>query len=105
MKWTYSNNDGKHIINDERGILVAMVCDAETAESIVSAHELLSELGDLVERQGQEMKRLQGLANKHEFEARKLHIALEEVKAQLVWGDYETAIAKADEIVDKALGE
>ncbi|MBP1308803.1 DNA repair exonuclease SbcCD ATPase subunit [Paenibacillus sp. 1182] len=41
--WTYSEHDGKHIINDDRGVLVAMVCDAQTAELIVRQHKELAE--------------------------------------------------------------
>ncbi|MMZ51336.1 hypothetical protein D1872_130720 [compost metagenome] len=41
--WTYSEHDGKHIINDEQGVLVAMVCDAQTAELIVRQHKELAE--------------------------------------------------------------
>ncbi|ADO59580.1 hypothetical protein [Paenibacillus polymyxa] len=37
--WTYSEHDGKHIINDDQGVLVAMVVDAKTAELIIRQHE------------------------------------------------------------------
>lgn len=38
-KWKYTNNDGKHIINNERGVLIAMVCDEDVAIRIVSEHQ------------------------------------------------------------------
>ncbi|MGG4217281.1 hypothetical protein ABEW32_03505 [Paenibacillus jamilae] len=41
--WTYSEHDGKHIINNEQGVLVAMVCDAQTAELIVRQQKELAE--------------------------------------------------------------
>ncbi|MFT9370113.1 hypothetical protein [Paenibacillus polymyxa] len=41
--WKYSEHDGKYIINDEQGVLVAMVCDAMHAELIVRQHQQLAE--------------------------------------------------------------
>ncbi|MEK5085885.1 hypothetical protein MKY98_02900 [Paenibacillus sp. FSL M8-0228] len=41
--WKYSEHDGKHIINDDRGVLVAMVVDAQTAELIVRQHKRLAD--------------------------------------------------------------
>jgi len=38
-KWKYTNNDGKHIINDEHGVLIAMVCDEDVAIRIADEHE------------------------------------------------------------------
>lgn len=38
-KWKYTNNDGKHIINNERGVLIAMVCDEDVAIRIVAEHQ------------------------------------------------------------------
>lgn len=41
--WKYSEHDGKHIINDDRGVLIAMVVDAQTAELIVRQQKELAE--------------------------------------------------------------
>ncbi|CAM3375747.1 hypothetical protein HP548_00615 [Paenibacillus taichungensis] len=38
-KWKYTNNDGKHIINNERGVLIAMVCDEDVAIRMVAEHQ------------------------------------------------------------------
>ncbi|WP_338709200.1 hypothetical protein [Paenibacillus amylolyticus] len=38
-KWKYTNNDGKHIINNERGVLIAMVCDEDIAIRIVAERQ------------------------------------------------------------------
>ncbi|KAA8747132.1 hypothetical protein [Paenibacillus sp. UASWS1643] len=45
-KWTYMNNDGKHIINNERGVLIAMVCDEDIAIDIVHRHRENERLHD-----------------------------------------------------------
>lgn len=70
-KWKYTNNDGKHIINNERGVLIAIVCDEDVAIRIVAEHQEnerlrkeLEEATNLIGQQAMEMIRLQNLANK-----------------------------------------
>ncbi|MGG1651369.1 hypothetical protein [Paenibacillus sp. NRS-1780] len=131
--WTYSEHDGKHIINDERGVLIAMVCDAQTSELVVRLHKelpekdhIIDELRKVLDEAETETKKLYGkyeskknllkltADSRDEWKkmyddacdsAHKLQLALEEVKEALCWGDLQKSVDKADEIINKAFGE
>lgn len=90
-KWKYTNNDGKHIINNERGVLIAMVCDEDVAIRIVSEH--------------QENERLRKELEEARKVAKIYRKATSDIHNTLRWGDSENALERVETIIELALGQ